>query len=40
MDPHYPFPSETIRRVEAAGFKLVRRFGNFWVYTADFRREV
>jgi ubiquinone/menaquinone biosynthesis C-methylase UbiE len=39
MDPDYPLPSETIRRVEAAGFEQVRRFGNFWVYTINFRRE-
>ncbi len=38
MDPHYPFPSETIRRVEAAGFRLEQRFGNWWVYTLNFRR--
>ena len=35
-DPHYPFPSETIRRVEAAGFRLERRMGNWWIYTANF----
>jgi ubiquinone/menaquinone biosynthesis C-methylase UbiE len=39
MDPDYPFPFETIRRVEAAGFELVQRFGNFWVYTVNFRRK-
>jgi ubiquinone/menaquinone biosynthesis C-methylase UbiE len=39
MDPDYPFPFETIRRVETAGFKLVQRFGSFWVYTINFRRE-
>ena len=39
IDPDYPFPSETIRRVEAAGFEQVQRFGNFWVYTINFRRE-
>ena len=38
-DPDYPFEFETIRRVEAAGFKLDRRFGNFWVYTLNFRRD-
>jgi ubiquinone/menaquinone biosynthesis C-methylase UbiE len=36
-DPDYPFAFETIRRVEAAGFKLDQRFGNFWVYTLNFR---
>ena len=37
-DPDYPFAFETIRRVEAAGFGLEQRFGNFWRYTANFRR--
>jgi ubiquinone/menaquinone biosynthesis C-methylase UbiE len=39
MDPDYPFPFETIRRVEAAGFELVQRFGNLWIYTVNFRRK-
>jgi ubiquinone/menaquinone biosynthesis C-methylase UbiE len=39
MDPDYPFPLETIRRVEAAGFELVQRFGNLWIYTVNFRRK-
>ena len=39
-DPDYPFAFETIRRVEAAGFKLDQQFGNFWVYTLNFRRDV
>ena len=38
-DPDYPFAFETIGRVEAAGFKLDQRFGNFWVYTLNFRRN-
>jgi len=38
-DPDYPFAFETIRRVETAGFSLKRRFGNFWVYTLNFRRD-
>jgi ubiquinone/menaquinone biosynthesis C-methylase UbiE len=37
-DPDYPFASETIRRVEAAGFRLAERHGNFWEYTLNFRR--
>jgi ubiquinone/menaquinone biosynthesis C-methylase UbiE len=37
-DPDYPFLDETIRRVEAAGFRLERRMGNWWVYTANFRK--
>jgi ubiquinone/menaquinone biosynthesis C-methylase UbiE len=39
FDPDYPFAFETVRRVEAAGFSLERRFGNFWVYTLNFRRD-
>jgi len=38
-DPDYLFLEETIRLVEAAGFRLEERFGNLWVYTANFRRE-
>jgi arsenite methyltransferase len=37
-DPDYLFLSETIRLVEAAGFRLEERFGNVWVYTANFRK--
>jgi ubiquinone/menaquinone biosynthesis C-methylase UbiE len=37
-DPDYPFASETIRRVEAAGFKIERRYGNWWLYTVNFRK--
>ena len=37
-DPDYPFAFETIRRVERAGFDLERRFGNWWVYTLNFRK--
>jgi ubiquinone/menaquinone biosynthesis C-methylase UbiE/uncharacterized protein YbaR (Trm112 family) len=38
LDPDYPFPAETIRRVEAAGFRLIERHGNFWEYALNFRR--
>ncbi len=38
-DPDYLFAFETIRRVEAAGFSLERRFGNFWLYTVNFRKN-
>ena len=38
VDPDYPFPAETIHRVEAAGFRLIERHGNFWDYTLNFRR--
>lgn len=37
-DPDYPFPSETIHRVEAAGFRLAERYGSLWEYTLNFRR--
>jgi SAM-dependent methyltransferase len=36
LDPDYPFAFETVRRVEAAGFRLERRCGNFWLYTLNF----
>ena len=37
-DPDYLFLTETIRLVEAAGFRFEERFGNLWVYTANFRK--
>jgi ubiquinone/menaquinone biosynthesis C-methylase UbiE len=37
-DPDYLFLSETVRLVEAARFRFEERFGNLWVYTANFRR--
>jgi ubiquinone/menaquinone biosynthesis C-methylase UbiE len=40
LDPDYPFAFETVRRVEAAGFSLEQRFGNFWRYTVNFRKGV
>jgi len=39
-DPDYPFPAETIRRLKAAGFAMDRRFGNWWIYTINFRKPV
>ncbi|MFB0535799.1 MAG: hypothetical protein ACETWR_12555 [Anaerolineae bacterium] len=39
LDPDYPLASGVTRRVEAAGFRLERRFGNFWLYTVNFRRD-
>lgn len=39
-DPDYLFLSETIRLVEAAGFRFEERFGNILVYTANFRKVV
>jgi len=38
LDPDYPLAAETIRRVEAAGFRLAERYGNFWMYTLNFRK--
>jgi len=38
-DPDYPFAFETIRRVEAAGFRLEQRFGNWWIYTLNFTTD-
>jgi SAM-dependent methyltransferase len=40
LDPDYFFPAETIRLVEAAGFRLRERLGNLWVYTANFQKEL
>jgi ubiquinone/menaquinone biosynthesis C-methylase UbiE len=37
-DPDYPLPAETIRRVTAAGFAIDRRFGNWWIYTVNFKK--
>ncbi len=37
-DPDYPFRIETIRKAEAAGFRLCARFGNFLVYTLNFEK--
>ncbi|MBL7064701.1 MAG: methyltransferase domain-containing protein [Anaerolineae bacterium] len=39
FDPDYPFACETIRRVETAGFSLEQRFGNWWLYTLNFRKD-
>ena len=39
-DPDYPFAGETIRKAEAAGFRLSARFGNFLVYTLNFEKVV
>ena len=39
-DPDYLFAFETIRLVEAAGFRLERRFGNWWIYTVNFRKGI
>jgi ubiquinone/menaquinone biosynthesis C-methylase UbiE len=38
-DPDYLFLPETIRLVEAAGFRLEECYGNWMVYTVNFRKE-
>jgi SAM-dependent methyltransferase len=38
LDPDYLFASETIRLVEASGFRLEGRAGNCWLYTLNFRK--
>ena len=38
MDPDYWFPTETIRQLQMADFALVKRFGNLWCYTLNFRK--
>lgn len=38
-DPDYLFLRETVRLVEAVGFRFDERFGNLWAYTANFRRK-
>lgn len=37
-DPDYSFVSETIQRVEKAGFRFIEKQGNWWLYTANFTR--
>lgn len=39
LDPDYRFVRETIDLVGAAGFRFEERFGNVWIYTANFRKE-
>lgn len=38
LDPDYPLAQETIAWAEEAGFELEERYGNWWVYTLNFRR--
>ena len=37
-DPDYLFLPETVRLVEAAGFRLVEHIGNLWAYAANFEK--
>jgi ubiquinone/menaquinone biosynthesis C-methylase UbiE len=36
LDPDYPRAQTTIRWAQSAGFELVERHGNWWVYTLNF----
>jgi hypothetical protein len=38
LDPDYPLARTTVRRVEEAGFELAERYGNWFVYTLNFRK--
>jgi len=38
LDPDYPLARTTIRWAEDAGFELIERYGNWWVYTLNFRK--
>jgi SAM-dependent methyltransferase len=38
LDPDYPLARTIIPRVQAAGFELAGRHGNWWTYTLNFRR--
>jgi SAM-dependent methyltransferase len=40
LDPDYPLAGTTIRRVEQAGFELVERHGNWFIYTLNFRKPL
>lgn len=37
-DPDYPLTRTTIRWAKEAGFELVERRGNWWIYTLNFRK--
>ena len=39
LDPDYPLARTTIRWAEEAGFELAERYGNWWVYTLNFRKQ-
>ena len=38
LDPDYPRQATTIQWAEVAGFELTERYGNFWVYTLNFKK--
>jgi ubiquinone/menaquinone biosynthesis C-methylase UbiE/pimeloyl-ACP methyl ester carboxylesterase len=39
LDPDYPLPAETVQRAQAAGYTLDHRFGNWWIYTINFKNS-
>lgn len=39
LDPDYPRRATTIAWARAAGLELAERYGNWWNYTLNFRRE-
>jgi ubiquinone/menaquinone biosynthesis C-methylase UbiE len=38
LDPDYPLPKTTIGWAEEAGFEVDERFGNWFLYTLNFRK--
>jgi ubiquinone/menaquinone biosynthesis C-methylase UbiE len=38
LDPDYPLARTTAAWVAEAGFELAERYGNWWIYTLNFRR--
>ena len=40
LDPDYPLARTTIHWAKEAGFELAERYGNWWVYTLNFRKTV
>lgn len=38
LDPDYPLARTTVAWAEEAGFELMKRYGNWWLYTLNFRR--
>ena len=39
LDPDYPRRATTIAWAKAAGFEPAERYGNWWTYTLNFRRD-
>lgn len=38
LDPDYPLARTTVAWAEAAGFELIERHGNWWIYTLNFQK--